>query len=151
MSQVKIFKGRPVLAGDTSGEAAVTHTGFNATASFLDVLFQDSQSGVCMDADNKDLYQVDIAGKVLCLPKTIGSSAAATAYAVIVERGIAPIAMLFAEPIDSLAACGLVMADNWAEGERIITIDQLGCEFLEAAATGDRIEVSADGTVTVHA
>ena len=150
MSNVKMFKGRPVLSGEISGEAAVSKAGFNASAAFLDVLFQDSQSGVCQDAGNKDLYQVDIAGKILCVPKTIGSSAAATAYAAIVERGIAPAAMLFAEPIDSLAACGLIMADNWVEGERIVTIDQLGSEFLAAAQSGDRIEVFGDGRVAIH-
>ena len=150
MSNVEIFKGRPVLPGDLSGEAVVTSTGFNATASYMEVLFMGSESGICLDADNKDLYKLDLSGKILCLPQTIGSSAAATVYAVIVERKIAPKAMLFSKKIDSLAACGLVMADNWVEGDRIVAIDQLGDEFLESIKTGNQIDVAIDGTVTVH-
>ena len=150
MTTAKTFKGRPALGGETSGNAAVSRVGFNATATYMEVLFKNSNSGVCKDHDNGDIYGVDLAGSLLCIPKTIGSSAAACMYMTIVERGIAPRAMLFADHIDTIAACGLIMADNWAEGERIITIDQLGEEFLEAVNTGDRIEVLSDGTVTVY-
>lgn len=150
VSEATVFKGRVILAHNTSGEAAVTHSGFNATASFMDVLFSGSNSAVCKDHDNKDLFGVDLEGKILCLPQTIGSSAAATIWMVIVERGIAPKAVLFAGPIDSVAACGLVLANNWAEGEPIICIDKLGAEFLQTAKTGSRIDIDEGGTVTVH-
>jgi len=54
--------------------------------------------------------------------------------------------MLFSQRIDSLAAGGLVVTDLWA-GIRIVTVDQLGDEFLETVHDGDLIEVQEDGTV----
>ena len=62
--------------------------------------------------------------------------------------GINPSAMLFSEEIDSLAASGIVLARNW-ENSNIIAIDRLGEEFLAYVQTGDKIEISADGTVKV--
>jgi hypothetical protein len=57
--------------------------------------------------------------------------------------------MLFSQPIDSLAAGGLIVADAWGD-RRIVTIDQLGAEFLESVADGDRLVIQEDGTVTVQ-
>ena len=150
MSNVSTFNGRIILAHNYSGEAAVTTSGFNATAAFMDVLFQGSESAVCQDHDNKDLFGIDLQDKILCVPQTIGSSAAATLCMIIVERGIAPKAVLFSDPIDSVAACGLVLANNWANGTPIICIDQLGGEFLETVNTGDKVEINDDGSVKVY-
>jgi len=151
MTQTTTFKGRPALAGNAAGSATVSKAGFNATASFMDVLFKNANSGICQDHSNQDLYGLDLANAILCVPKTIGSSAAACMYMLIVERGIAPKAMLFSESIDSIAACGLIMADNWSDGDRIITVDGLGQAFLDTVKTGDQIDITADGTVTVYA
>lgn len=150
MTNVKKFQGRPALGGDAQGQAAVSDLGFNATASYMHVLFENSNSGVCKDHDNTAIYGLDLAGRILCIPKTIGSSAAAGMYMVLAERGIAPKAMLFAEHIDSIAACGLIMADVWAEGDRIITVDQLGDEFLNSVETGNQVKIEADGSVSVY-
>lgn len=149
MNNIKTFKGRPALKGNVSGNAEVTQLGFNATACYIDVLFADSNSGVCKDHDN-NLFGRDLAGSILCIPQTVGSSAAACLYMSIVERGIAPKAMLFSEPIDSIAACGLVMAYYWAKGTPIVAIDNLGDNFLNTVKEGNKIEVSNDGTVMVH-
>ncbi len=62
--------------------------------------------------------------------------------------GIAPKAMLFANHIDSLAACGILMGDNWL-GKRIVTVDLLGDDFLDAVKTGDKVKVHEDGTIEV--
>ncbi|NIB38616.1 DUF126 domain-containing protein [Pseudomaricurvus alkylphenolicus] len=150
MPNIKTFSGRPALKGDASGPAAVTKLGFNATATYMEVLFGGSKSGVCKDHDNPDLYEKDLAGTVLCIPQTIGSSAAACTYMAAVQAGIAPKAMLFAGPMDSIAACGLIMAYYWADKTPIIAVDNLGDEFLETVKTGNRIDVSCDGTVKVH-
>jgi hypothetical protein len=58
--------------------------------------------------------------------------------------------MLFANHIDSLAACGILMGDNW-QGKRIVTVDLLGDDFLDAVKTGDKVRVSADGTIEINA
>jgi uncharacterized membrane-anchored protein len=36
------------------------------------------------------------------------------------------------------------------EGKRIVTVDQLGDEFLESVKDGDRIVIREDGTVTIQ-
>ena len=57
--------------------------------------------------------------------------------------------MLFSKEIDSLAAAGAILADNWADA-KMPTVDMLGDEFLEAVKTGDTVEVLEDGTVNVY-
>lgn len=149
MTAANTYSGRPLLMGDVTGLAEVSHVGFNTAASFIEVVTKGSNSGVCKDHDNKDLFNRDLAGKILCLPQTIGSSSAACMFMTIAEKGIAPAAMLFANHIDSLAACGLLMADNWLE-KRIITVDLLGQEFLDAVKTGQTMNVKSDGTVELE-
>ena len=118
----KTFKGRPAVPGAVEGLAEVSKIGFNTCATYVDVLISGSDSGVCQDHDNPDLFGHDLADKILCIPQTIGSSSAATLFMIILDKGIAPKAMLFANHIDSLAACGILMGDNWL-GKRIVTVD----------------------------
>jgi predicted aconitase with swiveling domain len=67
----------------------------------------------------------------------------------VAQLGVAPLAMLFSKPIDSLAAGGLVVADLWA-GKRIVTIDQLGDKFLHNVSEGDWINLEEDGSVIIN-
>jgi predicted aconitase with swiveling domain len=150
MAATKKFKGRPAVAGTAEGLAEVSHIGFNTCATYVDVLISGVDSGVCQDHDNKDLFGHDLADKIVCIPQTIGSSSAATLFMIILAKGIAPKAMLFANHIDSLAACGILMGDNW-QGKRIVTVDLLGDDFLDAVKTGDKVRVSADGTIEINA
>ncbi len=145
----KTFKGRPALPGELEGSAEVSHVGFNTCAAYVEVMISGSNSGVCKDHDNPDLFNRDLKGKILCIPQTIGSSSAATLFMIILERNLAPAAMLFANHIDSLAACGLLMGDNWL-GKRIVTVDLLGDEFLNSVKTGNTVNISEDGTVTIN-
>ena len=145
----KIFKGRPALPGNVEGSAEVSHIGFNTCATYVEVMIAGSDSGVCKDHDNPDLFNHDLTDKILCIPQTIGSSSAATLFLIILEKNIAPKAMLFANHIDSLAACGLLMGDNWMD-KRIVTVDLLGPDFLDAVKTGDAVKISEDGTVEIQ-
>jgi predicted aconitase with swiveling domain len=145
----KIFKGRPALPGKFEGSAEVSHHGFNTCATYVNVMISGSDSGVCADHDNPDLFNHDLAGKVLCIPQSVGSSSAASLIMIILQKNIAPAAMLFANHIDSLAATGLLMGDNWLN-KRIITVDLLGDEFLNSVKTGDKIKISEDGTVEIN-
>jgi predicted aconitase with swiveling domain len=145
----KKFKGRPLLPGKTQGPAMVSHVGFNTAASYVELVTKGSKSGVCTDHDNKDLFEKDLKDTILCIPQTIGSSSGACMFMAICEVGVAPKAMLFANHIDSLASCGLLMADHWIP-KRIITIDLLGPEFLDAVKSGQPIKVSEDGTVEIQ-
>jgi predicted aconitase with swiveling domain len=143
------FKGRPALPGSLEGSAEVSHVGFNTCAAYVEVMISGSDSGVCKDHDNPDLFGRDLKDKILCIPQTIGSSSAATLFMIILERDLAPKAMLFANHIDSLAACGLLMGDNWL-GKRIVTVDLLGEDFLNTVKTGDSVKIHEDGTVEIQ-
>ena len=145
----KTFKGRPLLPGNIEETAEVSHVGFSPSASYIDIIFKGSKSGVIKDHDNKDLYNRDIKGKILCLPQSIGSSAGACMMMAAAKVDATPKVMLFANHVDSLSACGLLMADNWL-GKRIITVDMLGDEFLNAVKTGDKIKVFEDGTIEIE-
>ncbi len=145
----KTFKGRPLLSGTAEETAEVSHVGFSPSASWMDIIFKNSTSGVIKDHENKDLYDRDIKGKILCLPQSIGSSAGACMMMAAAKVDATPKVMLFANHVDSLSACGLIMADNWL-GKRIITVDMLGDEFLNAVKTGDKIKVFEDGTIEIE-
>lgn len=145
----KIFKGRPIFPGNAEETAEVSRVGFSPSATWVEVIFKNSKSGVVKDHENKDLYGRDISGKILCLPQSIGSSAGAMMMMSAAKINVTPKAMLFANHVDSLSSCGLILADIWVN-HRIITIDMLGQEFLDTVKTGDKIKVSEDGTVEIQ-
>lgn len=142
------FKGRAILPGNLEGEALVTHMGFNAYASFSTSIHTQVEAAQCADSSNQELYGKNLTDKIICLPKTVGSTSAGAVWQRVARMGVAPKAMLFSQQIDSLAAGGLIVADVWA-GKRIVTVDQLGGEFLESVKDGSRIVIQKDGTVTI--
>ncbi len=145
----KTFHGRPILPGKVGGSATVSHIGFNTLSTYkANVMSGVTDKAICTDGDNKDLYGKDLNGAIICLPQTIGSTTGGFVLMGVAQMGLAPKAMLFANHVDSLAIGGLLMADIWME-KRIITVDLLGPEFLEAVKTGDPIKVSEDGTVEI--
>jgi predicted aconitase with swiveling domain len=121
----KTFKGRPILPGKLEGEALVSKLPFNLTGSYF---------------ENK--------GAIMCTSQCVGSTMGAGALMGVSELGVGLKAFLFSNHIDSIAAGGLIIDDIWY-GRRVITIDLLGDEFLEAVNTGDPIFIQEDGTVTV--
>lgn len=144
----KEFKGRVVLAGNIKGEAVVSHQGLNILASFQKSALKKAKSVICSDQNNSDLYNKDLTGKIICLPKTIGSTTGGMVLQTVTKMGIGPSAMLFSEHIDSLAAAGIILAEVWND-KRIITIDQLGEKFLDSVKNGETIEIKDDGTVII--
>jgi predicted aconitase with swiveling domain len=145
----KTFIGRPLLAGAVDGSATVSKIGFNTLSTYKSVIMGGvTDKAICTDGDNKGLYGKDLQGTIICLPQTIGSTTGGFVLMGVAKLGLAPKAMLFANHVDSLALGGLLMADIWME-KRIITIDNLGQDFLDASNTGDPISVSEDGTVVI--
>ncbi len=145
----KTFKGRPIFPGNAEESAEVSRVGFSPSASYIEIVFKASTSGVIKDHDNKDLYNRDIKGKILCLPQSIGSSAGACMMMAAAKVDVTPKAMLFANHVDSLSACALVMIDIWLE-KRIIAVDMLGQEFLDTVKTGQKVKVYEDGTIEIE-
>lgn len=144
----KVFKGRVIAEGSLVGEAVVSHAGVNTLATFQKSALKNAKQVIVSDQNNPDIYKKNITGKILCLPKTIGSTTGGLVIQTICSMGINPSAMLFSEEIDSLAASGIVLAKNW-ENSKIIAIDKLGEEFLNTVKTGDTLEILTDGTVKI--
>ena len=145
----KTFKGRVVLPGEVSGKATVSRQAFNTSGSYQENMFAGrTDSAPCTDSSNKELYQKDISGAILCTTTTVGSTMGGMCLMGMKSIGVGPEALLFSKPIDTLAAAGVLMADIWRK-ERIVTIDMLGDEFLKVVKTGDPITIKEDGTVEV--
>ena len=145
----KTFQGRPLLAGDLKGKALVSKQAFNLTGSYLKNMFGgETKTAPCTDPTNKELYEKDLSGAIICTPQTVGSTMGAGTVMMCSELGIQPKAWLFSSHIDSISAGGLFMDDIWNQ-KRVITIDLLGDEFLESVKTGDPIAIHEDGTVEV--
>ncbi len=145
---MKEFKGRVIAKGEFSGEACVSHQGFNTLASFQKSALMKKKKVIVSDQNNKDLFGVDITNKILCLPITIGSTTGGLVIQTVCDMGINPRAFLFSEEIDSLAASGIVLSKVW-QNSNIICIDKLGKEFLETVKTGDKLNIKEDGTVII--
>jgi predicted aconitase with swiveling domain len=92
-----------------------------------------------------------MAGKALCLPQTIGSTTGGLVLYCACSMGRQPAAMLFSNPIDSLAAAGAVLADVWLDAPeaKMPVVDSLGDEFLEYVKDGMNIIIQEDGKVLV--
>lgn len=145
---MKTFKGRVIAPGNWTGEAVVSRQGVNTLATFQKSALNNAKEVIVSDQNNSDIYGLNITGKALCLPITIGSTTGGLVIQTVCSMKINPSAFLFSEHIDSLAASGIVLAKIW-ENSDVIAIDQLGDEFLQAVSTGDKLEIKEDGTVTV--
>jgi len=146
---VIIFQGRAILSGNLEGEALVTRSGFNTYACFYNSLNDAATSAECADSGNKDLFGKRLDGKIICLPNSTGSTSAGAVWLRLANLGVTPKAMLFTQSIDPLSAGGLIIADLWAN-VRIITLDQLGDEFLQIVKSGDKLSIEENGKVILH-
>ncbi len=144
----RTFQGRAILPGKVEGRALVTRTGFNAYACFYNSLLDGVIYAECADSGNQALFGKRLDSAIICLPNTIGSTSAGAVWQRVARLGVAPKAMLFSLPIDSLAAGGLIIADLWAE-KRVVTIDRLGSMFLNTVKEGDLMTVQDDGVVII--
>ena len=149
---MKVFKGRIVAPGNVTAEAVVSHAGLNTLASFQGALQFGDKKATCGDQNNPDLYNKQMAGKALCLPQTIGSTTGGLVLYCACAMGRQPAAMLFSQPIDSLAGAGVVIVDVWLNDEKakMAVVDSLGEEFLNYVKDGMSITVKEDGTVEVN-
>lgn len=147
---MKEFKGRVVSGGTITAEALVSHEGLNTLASFQKALQFGDKKATCGDQNNKDLYGKEMAGKALCLPRTIGSTTGGLVLYCACSMKRQPACMLFSEPIDSLAAAGAILADVWLDDVKMPVIDSLGEEFLNYVKDGNKITVKDNGIVVVE-
>ena len=145
----KTFRGRAVIPGEVSGKATVSRQPFNTTGSYLENMFAgNTTSAPCTDAGNAELFRKDLSGAILCTPTTVGSTMGGMTLMGMKALGVGLDALLFSKPIDTLAAAGVLMADIWKD-QKIVTVDMLGDEFMDAVKTGDPITIKEDGTVEI--
>ncbi len=143
------FKGRVLIPGELEGEALVSKQPFNTTASYFENMFGgNTETAPCTDANNEELFKKELKGAIICTPQTVGSTMGAGAIMGMNLIGVGFKAMLFSSHIDSIAAGGLIMDSIWND-RKVITVDLLGDEFMEAVKTGDPISIHEDGTVEV--
>ena len=147
---MKTFKGRIVAPGTVTAKALVSHGGLNTLASFQKALQFGDKKATCGDQNNPDLYGQEMVGKALCLPMTIGSTTGGLVLYCACAMKRQPACMLFSEPIDSLAAAGVILADVWLKDIKMPVVDSLGSEFLDYVKTGMSITVNQDGSVRVE-
>ena len=146
---MKQFTGRVVAKGTVSAPALVSHGGLNTLASFQKALQFGDKKATCGDQNNPDLYGKQMAGKALCLPRTIGSTTGGLLLYCACSMKRQPACMLFSEPIDSLAAAGAILQDVWLDDVQMPVIDCLGEEFLKYVQDGMTITVKENGVVEV--
>lgn len=146
---MKQFKGRIVAKGSVTAKTVVSHNGLNTLASFQKALQFGDKTATCGDQNNPDLYGKQMAGKALCLPRTIGSTTGGLVLYCACSMGRQPACMLFSEPIDSLAAAGAILQDVWLKDSHMPVIDSLGDEFLAYVKDDMTITVKDDGIVEV--
>ena len=147
---MKRFTGRVVAKGTVSAPALVSHGGLNTLASFQKALQFGDKKATCGDQNNPDLYGRPMAGKALCLPRTIGSTTGGLVLYCACSMRRQPACMLFYEPIDLLAAAGAILQDVWLESNQMPVIDCLGEEFLRYVKDGMTITVKEDGVVEIE-
>ena len=147
---MKQFQGRVVTPGTVTAEAVVTTQGFNTLASFQMALQFGDKEVKCGDQNNAEIHGKPLYGKALCLPQTIGSTTGGLVLYCACAMKKNPACMLFANPIDSLAAAGAVLADVWVDGVNMPVVDSLGEEFLSYVKDGMTVTIKADGIVEVE-
>ena len=147
---MKTFHGRAVAPGSVTAAALVSHGGLNTLASFQKALQFGDKKATCGDQNNPDLYGKQMAGRALCLPRTIGSTTGGLVLYCACSMHRQPACMLFSEPIDSLAAAGAILADVWLDDVSMPVVDSLGEEFLAYVKDDMTVTVQEDGTVSVE-
>lgn len=147
---MKQFQGRMITPGTVTAPAVVTTQGFNTLASFQMALQFGDKEVKCGDQNNKELHGKSMLNKALCLPQTIGSTTGGLVLYCACAMEKNPACMLFANPIDSLAAAGAILADVWVDGVTMPVVDSLGEDFLNYVKDGMTITVKENGLVEVE-
>ncbi|MCG6988644.1 MAG: DUF126 domain-containing protein [Gemmatimonadetes bacterium] len=131
-----VVRGRVLVAGSARGPLLC----LRAPISFWGGV--DPVSGRIVDPRHPD-HGVCIAGTVLAVPATVGSSSSSAVMLELLREGTAPAAVLTARA-DAILALGVVVAGEL--GHPTIPMLELPAEGLSALADGV-LEVLEDGTV----
>lgn len=106
--QAKVLIARRVISGALG--APVEAAGFALTAPISFWGGVNPQTGLIANVRHPQ-YGRSVAGKVLCLPATVGSSSAAAVLLELTYAGLAPAAIVLHEP-DAILLLGLIVAEE---------------------------------------
>lgn len=135
------FPARFVVRGAAQAEAVVGQRPLNTLASFLTALATRSGQGTIGDPQH-DLYGIDVKGKVLVVPTTIGSTTAGLVFLEAIRQGIAPCAVVVRE-IDTLLATGGILAEAWFD--QVMPIAEVAQpEFWQTVQSGVQLSLEAE-------
>lgn len=130
--------GRVLVAGEGEGPLLRLH----APISFWGGV--DPVSGRIADPRHPD-HGRSVAGAVLAVAETVGSSSSSAVMLELLRRGVAPAALLLGRA-DAILALGVVVAAEL--GHARIPVLEVPAASLAGWAEGIRLRIGADGTVT---
>jgi predicted aconitase with swiveling domain len=132
--------GWALLAGEAAGSALVLEAPLSLWGGM------DPHTGRTSDHHHPQLGAT-MTGRILVMPSGRGSSSSSSVLAEAIRLGTAPLAILLAEP-DEILVLGALVAEYLYQRTCPILVLPKGARG--AIATGDRVAVSGDGTVTVR-
>lgn len=133
------LRGRPVVPGSAQGIALVSREPLSFWGGV------DPATGEVIDRRH-DLSGQIVAGRVLVLPYSRGSSTTSTVLLECIRAGTAPAAII-ASSADPLLALGSFVAEELYR--RTVPMVALEEPHFQRLQTGDRVTVRPDGTVEV--
>jgi predicted aconitase with swiveling domain len=132
--------GRVLAAGEADGRALVLRQGLSLWGGM------DPATGRLVDANHPQVGEL-LAGRILVLPSTRGSSSSASVLAEAARVGTAPAAILLPETDLILAIGAAVAAELY--GVRIPVVELAATE-LAAVSDGAQVRVEDDGSLFVR-
>jgi predicted aconitase with swiveling domain len=132
---------RTIVPGHAEAEALVSRQPLNFLAALKGAVEFRHRRGKIEDPDH-DLYGVRTAGKILVLPRCIGSTMSSLLFLELAAAGNAPAALVFAEADEMMVAGGL-MGELWFDRPLPI-VDRPAEDIFAHVRTGMRISLQAD-------
>ena len=140
MSAGTAARGEVLVAGEAGGGGALV---LSAPISFWGGV--DARTGAIADVRHPQ-YGDNIAGRVLFLPGTIGSSSASAVLLELVRGGRAPAAIVMHEP-DAILLLGLIVAKEMGWTAPVaVRLDR----SRHAGFAGKIVEVGQEGTIAIR-
>lgn len=132
-----IFQGRGITRGRASGIAIVTRMPVNFTAShtkFHNLLRRDQ-----IRDRHHELFRQRVQGKILVLPRCVGSTFTGIVLLELIYREASPAAIVVGDA-DSLLVSGSVLADIWFD-RLLPVVEYRDPALFDHVQTGDALTV----------
>ncbi|MCE9647488.1 MAG: DUF126 domain-containing protein [Chloroflexi bacterium] len=135
-----ILNGRPVISGVARGEALVSREPLSFWGGY------DWKTGEITDRRHP-LSGSNAKGKILVVPCTRGSSTTTAVLLESIREGTAPAAIITTASDFFFALASVVAGELYEKSFPLIALSDADFDCLE---TGDQIEVSQNGQVSIH-